>query len=225
MVWLRGLFVLALAAGAPLWAQQLSKEYIHAGDRLLAVEVPAPGITATALTATLLADRHLITAGASATLTWATTNAGSVTIDQGVGAVTPVEGGSVSVTPSTTTTYTLTATGEAGSISVMPGITATLSADPFQIASGESTTLEWTTSGATSVTIDQGVGAVTPVEGGSVSVTPSATTAYTLTATGESGIASATASVIVDGVTACPVIDSFSASPTTITSSESSTLE
>ena len=30
-----------------LWAQQLSKEYIHAGERLLAVKVPAATLTAT----------------------------------------------------------------------------------------------------------------------------------------------------------------------------------
>ena len=67
---LRVLFVLGLTAGVGLWAQQLSKEYIHAGERLLAVKVPGTGVTPGALTATLTADRHLITAGKSATLRW-----------------------------------------------------------------------------------------------------------------------------------------------------------
>lgn len=50
--------------------------------------------------------------GQSATLRWATENASSVTIDSGVGTVDAR--GSRSVSPSSTTTYTLTARGEGG---------------------------------------------------------------------------------------------------------------
>ena len=45
----------------------------------------------------------------SPTLSWSTTNATSASIDQGIGAVAP--SGSLTVSPGTTTTYTITATG------------------------------------------------------------------------------------------------------------------
>ena len=56
-------------------------------------------------------------------------------------------------------------------------------ASPPTITAGESATLRWTTEGADSAAIDQGVGSVTPLAAGSVSVSPAATTKYTITAT------------------------------------------
>jgi hypothetical protein len=53
-----------------------------------------------------------ISAGQSATLAWKSTNANSVTIDQGVGQQPP--NGSIVVTPAATTTYTATASGAQG---------------------------------------------------------------------------------------------------------------
>ena len=50
------------------------------------------------------------------------------------------------------------------------------------IAKGDSVTLAWNVSNATTVSIDQGVGSVSPV--GTALVTPGATTTYTLSATG-----------------------------------------
>ena len=52
-------------------------------------------------------------------------------------------------------------------------------ASPLNIAPGGSSTLSWTTTGATTVSIS-GVGSVTP--NGSTEVTPTQTTTYTLTA-------------------------------------------
>jgi hypothetical protein len=61
------------------------------------------------------ANPAAITAGQSSTLDWgAVTNAASVTVDQGIGAVQAP--GSRAVTPAATTTYTLTVTGCGGSI-------------------------------------------------------------------------------------------------------------
>lgn len=65
------------------------------------------------------------------------------------------------------------------------GPVITLSATPTVILPGQSATLSWNVTGtASSVSIDQGIGAVTT--SGSGSVTPTATTTYTLTATGDS---------------------------------------
>jgi hypothetical protein len=56
---------------------------------------------------------------------------------------------------------------------------------PSSIAAGTSTTLRWSVDGADSVRIDPGVGAVQSA--GSMTVSPSATTTYTLTASNASG--------------------------------------
>ena len=129
-----------LAAGSKTVRPRATTTYLltadgDAGTASALATVSTVG-TFTGITATLVADPVLITAGESTTLTWSTTNAASVSIDQGVGALTPLAGGSRSVMPTESTTYTLTAVGEGGSVTVMPGITATLVADPFQITSG-----------------------------------------------------------------------------------------
>ena len=219
-----------LAAGSKTVRPRATTTYLltadgDAGTASALATVSTVG-TFTGLTATLVADPVLITAGESTTLTWSTTNAASVSIDQGVGAVTPLAGGSRSVMPTESTTYTLTAVGEGGSVTVMPGITATLVADPFQITPGGTATLRWTTSGATSAAIDQEIGAATPLASGSVSVSPTANTTYTLSATGDAGTATASAHVNTTTSTqpSCPVIDTFSALPLSITAGGSSTL-
>jgi hypothetical protein len=73
--------------------------------------------------------------------------------------------------------------------------TATFSANPTTISTGGSSTLTWSTTNASSVSIDQGIGTV-PASG-SMIVSPATTTTYTLTATGSGATASATATVTV----------------------------
>jgi uncharacterized cupredoxin-like copper-binding protein len=188
----------------------------YADDIFLIGPAPPPQIDA------FTASPSTITPPQSATLSWTTQSATSVSIDNGVGTK-PVNG-SVSVAPSATTTYTLTATGAGGTatkqvaVTVIPAPTITFSASPTSIPLGQTSTLTWTTSNATSVSIDNGLGA-RPVNG-SVSVTPQTTTTYTLTATGSGGTRTATATVTV---TPPPTI-TFSASPTTIAPGQSSTL-
>jgi peptidoglycan-associated lipoprotein len=72
--------------------------------------------------------------------------------------------------------------------------TASLSANPNSIQTGQSTTLSWETSNATDVSIN-GIGAVQPT--GSQQVTPADSTTYTLTAKGAGGTQTATARVTV----------------------------
>ena len=145
------------------------------------------------VTGSLSADPTTIDPGQSTTLSWTTTHATSVSIDQGIGTV--GASGSRSVSPSSTTTYTLSASGPGGSITrsvrvtVADGetVTGSLSADPTTIDPGQSTTLSWTTTHATSVSIDQGIGTVTANAEGSRRIEPPSRTTYTLTATGEGG--------------------------------------
>ena len=74
--------------------------------------------------------------------------------------------------------------------------TVTLQASPSSINKGDSATLTWNSTDATTLSIAPEVGAVTAQ--GSTKVTPSDSTTYTITATGPGGSASATASVSVN---------------------------
>jgi len=74
---------------------------------------PPPPPPPAAPTASMTANPETIDKGQSATLTFQTTNATDVSIDQGVGTV--QASGSQQVSPSESTTYTLTAKGAGGS--------------------------------------------------------------------------------------------------------------
>lgn len=69
--------------------------------------------TPTAPTVSFSGNTALVMPGQCATLTWSSTNASTVSIDQGVGKVDP--SGSQQVCPGSTTQYTITAAGEGGS--------------------------------------------------------------------------------------------------------------
>jgi peptidoglycan-associated lipoprotein len=68
-------------------------------------------------------------------------------------------------------------------------------AEPSTITSGESATLRWSVTDATTVEIDNGIGQVSP--NGRRAVNPTATTEYTLTATNGGGTVTATTTVTV----------------------------
>jgi hypothetical protein len=108
-------------------------------------------------------------------------------------------------------------------------------ANPPTIAAGESATLSWEVSGATAVSIDQGIGAVA-LKGTRV-VTPDTTTTYTLTASNSASSTTATTQVVVSGTSGTtqppsettpsaspPVVNYFRASPISITLGSSATL-
>jgi peptidoglycan-associated lipoprotein len=73
--------------------------------------------------------------------------------------------------------------------------TATLAANPSVIQQGQSTVLTWQTNNATDITV-AGLGALPP--SGSRSIVPSASTTYTLVATGPGGTQDASARVTVN---------------------------
>lgn len=87
---------------------------------------------------------------------------------------------------------------EALGLGTTPAPTASLSANPTTIDEGQSATLSWSTTNATSASINNGVGSVSPVSGGSVSVSPAVTTTYTLSVAGDGGSTTASATIVVN---------------------------
>ncbi|HXI12911.1 MAG TPA: immunoglobulin domain-containing protein [Thermoanaerobaculia bacterium] len=153
-----------------------------------------------------------ISSGAIATLVFSTENGVGITgsIDQGVGTV-DLASGQVQVSPIVTTTYTLTVTGPSGTSRASTIVTVNQSAleivsfraSPSPIPLGGTATLFFSVPGATSVSINNGVGNVP--SRGSVNVSPSTTTTYTLTATAADGTTK-TAQVTVEVITQPAVI-------------------
>jgi peptidoglycan-associated lipoprotein len=79
-------------------------------------------------TASLTASPDTIDKGQSSTLTWQSSNATDVSIDQGVGTV--QASGSKQVSPSDSTTYTLTAKGDGGAQTATARVTVNAPAPP-----------------------------------------------------------------------------------------------
>src|SRR5689334_22969428 len=100
-----------------------------------------------------------------------------------------------------------------------PPTIGSFSAAATSITAGQSTTLNWPTSGATTVTIDNGVGTV--AASGSATVSPTQTTTYTLTATGDGGNSSGHVTVTVNQPK--PTV-TITADPTGVSPGQSSTL-
>jgi len=73
--------------------------------------------------------------------------------------------------------------------------TVTLQASPAVIQSGQSSTLNWSSTNATSLNLTPTVGTVAPM--GSMAVTPNGSTTYTITATGPGGSANANVRITV----------------------------
>jgi len=72
------------------------------------------------------------------------------------------------------------------------------SANPPSITAGESSTLSWSVTDATSVTIDHGIGTVESTD--TTAVSPTSTTTYTLTATNTAGSVTSTATLTVNPI-------------------------
>src|SRR3989344_3974249 len=131
---------------------------------------------------------------------------------------------------STTTSYTLTATAQNGEtvqchsiVKVKPPVEEILpscdafTATPTVIQKGQSATLAWATTNATRVVIDNAIGEV--AASGTLSVSPLATTTYTLTAFGtgdKKDTCTATITVKDTPVETLPKCEAFTATPTTL---------
>jgi hypothetical protein len=143
----------------------------------------------------LSASRTVLTApGQAVVLTWETDNVDSITINNGVGTFTAANG-SVTVNPTSNTTYVGTVSGGSqsdncrASVRIEPVITEEtprcidLSANKTTIERGEEVVLTWAYRNASSITINQGVGTFTSPNG-STTVRPTGDTTYTATVPG-----------------------------------------
>ena len=140
--------------------------------------------------------------GGMVTLSWSSANAVGLSIDNGVGDVTGLSSKTVNVT--TPTTFTLTAANPAGTVTATTAVTVnalpaptitSFTATPASLPpGGGNVTLNWVTTDATSVSIDNGIGVVT---GTSKVVNVAANTTFTLTATNTSGSPTKQTNVVV----------------------------
>jgi peptidoglycan-associated lipoprotein len=89
--------------------------------------------------------------------------------------------------------------------------TVTLNASPSAVDPGQTVTLSWSSTNATDLDIEPGVGKVAPQ--GSTPVNPTQSTTFTITATGAGGSATASASVNVNAPSAPPAAAAPSAQP------------
>jgi hypothetical protein len=159
------------------------------------------GVQANVTIDSFTADPQSVAPGGSSTLSWSTSNATSARIDNGVGDVSL--SGTRVVNPLGTTTYTLTAEGPGGPVTATVTVSVTQEvtinqfvASPASIAPGATSNLLWSTTNADSVRIDPGAH-VSTAASGSWPVSPDADTTYTLTAFGQSGQPTASATVYV----------------------------
>lgn len=190
-------------------------------------------------TVTLSATPNTIIAGQSVSLAWQSTNATSVTITAAAGtsaprtvATVPQVAGSVSDSPTQTTTYTAVAKGKGGdsqpqtvTVQVQPPAPPQItqfSAAPTTVGGGQTTTITWATTDATTVNITPAVtnpeDGPTPLSGSAV-VPVQKTTTFSITASGPGGTAGPqTVTVTV------PFTLILSASPSNIIAGQSATL-
>jgi uncharacterized repeat protein (TIGR01451 family) len=155
--------------------------------------------------------------GGSSVLSWQTSNATQVTLNNAVVAA----DGSTTVSPTTNTTYTLTVFGTQNR-SVNCSVPVTVSQDPAPtcdiftatpnaLVVGQSATLAWQTSNATRVAINNGIGDV--VADGSMSIAPIANTVYRLTVFGTQNRSVNCEVPVTVSEDPVPVCEFFTASP------------
>jgi len=182
-------------------------------------------------TASISASPAIIDQGQSATISWSSTDATSCTASGGWSGARGTSG-SESVSPSATTSYTLTCSGDGGSandnITVTvneppaPVPTVNVTVSPSTIDQGQSATISWSSTDANSCTASGGWSGARGTSG-SESVSPSVTTSYTLNCSGDGGNASDSVAVTVNAPFPAPAV-SVTASPSTIDQGQSATI-
>lgn len=218
-----------IAVDVPQIKWEQASRIVHRGASPPVADAGGNQIGVPAGTITLNGSRSYDPNGEALSYRW-TVNGAGVSLSSPTAAVTTFTaqpGSSYSFTLTVTNTDELSASANATvTTQATPAAPQVLfcTAQPLTVMPGQSTTLLWNTSGATTVTITPGVGNV-PANG-SISVTPTTNTTYVVTATNSAGSASCSIGVTVGaaGQTQPPIIVQFSANPGTISAGQSSTL-
>jgi hypothetical protein len=188
------------------------------------VNPPAPS-------ASITANAGSIVYGGSTTLTWSSTYATSC-LASGSWAGSEPTLGTLAVSPTVTSTYTITCSNSTGkspasstTVAVTPALgqppTVALSASATSVAPGGSSTLTWSSTNATSC-LASGAWSGSEAVSGKLTVTPSATSTYTLVCANASG--NSPAKSITVAVTPPKPTVTISANPSSIAAGASSTL-
>jgi len=137
---------------------------------------------------TFSVEHSVMIKGDKTRLSWSLENASTISITPAVGEQLDLLG-NVMLSPEEDTLYTLTAAGFGGSVTqtIFVGVVeVAFSATPNVITNaGDSVSLSWNVSGADSVSVEPGIGAV--AFGGNRIVMPASNTVYTLTASRSEG--------------------------------------
>ncbi len=205
-------------AGLPETCPQ-SNSFCHQGSVVVSFKVGNDAPVSSCAITSFSASPTSVSAGSSSTLSWGTTGCTNVTVS-GPGVSSSSLNGSVSTGAlASSATYTINASGTGGSA---PSRTATVSvntastcavdsftASPSSVTSGSSSTLSWSTSNCSSVSVSGGAISGSHGVSGSLSTGASVTRSVTVT---------------VPAPAAFCTINSFSASPTQVLAGSSSTL-
>ncbi len=204
---------------------------------------PAPPPAAPVITSFTTSSDNLV-AGDSLTLNWSTSNTSSLSLSPNIGDVSGLS--SITLSPAATTDYVLTVNGPGGYTSSTLRINvSTPSPQPppppaapvinsfttssANLISGDSTTLNWSTSNTSSLSLSPNIGDVSGLT--SFTLSPTSTTDYVLTVNGPGGYTSSTLRINVTTPpppppppTAAPAINSFNASSANLMAGNSTTL-
>ncbi len=220
-----------LPAGLPATCPQ-SNSFCHQGSVVVSFKVSEAVAPSSCAITSFNANPTSVAAGNSSTLSWNTNGCGWVSISN-LGSQIP-NGSKNTGALFSTTTYTLTAGGAIGGSVVTKDVTVTVNpvvsscvidtfyANPTSVASGNSSTLAWNTTGCTSVSIS-GIGSQS-LDGSANTGALFSSRTYTLTAFGADGTSvTRDTTVSVNSAATC-AITSFYASPSQVTYGSNSTL-
>jgi YD repeat-containing protein len=161
-------------------------------------------VTPPAPTVSISANPSSVTSGTFSTLTWSSTNATSCTASGAWSGAEPSSGTQSTGALTATGTFSLTCTGAGGSATGSAQVTVTpppptvsISANPSLVSSGNSSTLTWSSTNATSCTASGAWSGAKPSSGTQSTGAVNVTSTFSLTCTGGGGNATGSATVRV----------------------------
>ena len=180
-------------------------------------------------TATLTASPAALALGGISSLTWSSTGAGTCTASGGWSGTLAANGTQITAPLTSTTDYSLVCTGPGGTtapvlatVMLIPPPSATLSAAPSSVVSGQAAILSWNSTGATTCTASGAWSGSLPTSGTQSTGALNSAATYSLNCAGPGGLSSP-ASVTVS-ILPLPVV-TLTASPVAVATGNAATLQ